>query len=79
MNFFLKFEFFCENHPPTRHINYKRRGFTPCNKSIMANMLFSTNLERFLRRIKSRLRVKSEIYRALIVPHWSKMAIFKPP
>ena len=52
---FLKFEIFYENHPPTRHIKYKRIGFAPCNKSIMANKLLPTNLERFLRRIKSPL------------------------
>ena len=54
-NFFLKFEIFYENHPPTRHMKYKRRDFVPCNKSIIANKLPSTNLERFLRRIKSPL------------------------
>ena len=32
--FFLKFEIFTENHPPTRHIKYKKRDFVPCNKSI---------------------------------------------
>ena len=53
--FFLKFEIFYFNHPPTRHIKYKRLDFVPCNKSIMANKLRSINLERFLRRIKSRL------------------------
>ena len=36
---FLKFENFCENHPPTRHIKYKKIDFTTCNKSIMANKL----------------------------------------
>ena len=51
----LKFEIFYENHPPTRHIKYKRIGFVPCNKSIMANKLRSTNLQRFLRLIKSPL------------------------
>ena len=51
----LKFETFYENHPPTRHIKYKRLIFAPCNKSIMANKLLSTNLERFLRGINSKL------------------------
>ena len=51
--FFLNFEIFYENHPPTRHIKYKKVDFAPCNKSIMANKLRSTNLERFIRRIKS--------------------------
>ena len=50
--FFLKIEIFYESHPPTRHIKYKNIDFAPCNKSIMANKLLSTNLERFLRRIK---------------------------
>ena len=53
--FCIKFEVFYENHHPTRHIKYKRIDFVPCNKSIMANKLPSTNLERFLRRIKSPL------------------------
>ena len=53
--FFLKFEIFFENHPPTRHIKYKKIDFVPCNKSIMANKLRSTNWERFIRRIKSPL------------------------
>ena len=53
--FFLKFEIFYENHPPTRHIQYKRIDFAPSNKSIMANKLHSTNLERFIIRIKSPL------------------------
>ena len=60
--FFPKFEIFKENHPPTRHIKYKKIDFVPCNKSIMANKLRSTNLERFIRRIKSRLRVNSANY-----------------
>ena len=51
----LKFEIFYENHPPTRHIKYKRIDFAPCNKSTMANKALSTNLERFLRRINSPL------------------------
>ena len=59
MKFFLKFEIFYENHPPTRHFKYKKRDFVPRNKSIMANKLLSTNLERFIRRIKLRLRVNS--------------------
>ena len=53
--FFFKFEIFYENHPPTRHLKYKKIDFVPCNKSIMANKLRSTNLERFIRRIKSPL------------------------
>ena len=52
---FPKFEIFCENHPPTRYIKYKKIDFVTCNKSIMANKLRSTNLERFIRRIKSTL------------------------
>ena len=38
----LKFDLFNENHPPTRHIKYKRIDFAPCNKSIMAKKLLST-------------------------------------
>ena len=53
--FFLKCEIFYENHPPTRHIKYKRIDFAPCNKPIMANKLLLLNLERFLRRINSPL------------------------
>ena len=46
-------------HPPTRHIKYKVIDFAPINKSIKAYKLPWTNLERFLRRIKYRLRVYS--------------------
>ena len=53
--FFLKFETFYENHPPTRHHKYKRIDFAACNKSTMANKLLSTNLDRFRRRINSPL------------------------
>ena len=50
-----KIAIFYENHPPTRHIEYKRIDFAPCNKPILANKLLLTNLERFLRRIDSPL------------------------
>ena len=62
--FFPKFKIFYENHPPTRHIKYKKIDFVPCNKSIMANKLRSTNLERFIRRdgLNFRLRVDSANY-----------------
>ena len=80
--FFLKFEILYENHPPTNHIKYQRIDFAPCNKSIMANKLLSTNLDWFLRRIKSPLtRLKRELYRALlsqIGQNGQKMAMFKP-
>ena len=52
----LKFEiFFMKSSPHTPYIEYKRIDFAHCNKSIAANKLLSTNLERFLRRIKSPL------------------------
>ena len=47
-----KLEIFFENHSHTRHIKNKKIDFAPSNISIMANKLFSTNLERFIRRIK---------------------------
>ena len=50
-----KNEFFCKNHHPTSHIEYKRIDVVPCSKSIMTNKLISTNLERVLVRIKSPL------------------------
>ena len=62
---FLNFEIFYENHPPTRHIKNKKIVFVPCNTSIMANKLRSTDLERFIRRINLRLRVNSANYIAL--------------
>ena len=56
MNFFFQnLKFFNENHPPTRHIKYKKIDFVPFNKSIIAKKLRSTKLERFIRRIKSPL------------------------
>ena len=33
----LKFEIFYENHPPRRHIKYKRIDFATCIISLMAN------------------------------------------
>ena len=50
-----KIEIFCENRLPTRHIKYKVINLASSNKSIMAIKLLSTNLKRFLRRIKSTL------------------------
>ena len=50
----LKFEMFMKTSP-TCHINYKRKDFAHCKKPIMANKLLSTNLERFLSRIKPQL------------------------
>ena len=54
-NLLKKFEIFRKNHPLTRHIKYKVIIFASSNTSIMANKLPSTNLEQFLRRIKSPL------------------------
>ena len=61
--FFLKIEIFNEKYSPTRHIKYKKIDFVPCNKSIMAHKLRSTNLERFIRRIKSRVNSANYIAR----------------
>ena len=55
INFFFNLRFFCEKHYPTRHNKFKVINFAPINKSIMANILRSTNLVRILRRIKSPL------------------------
>ena len=45
----------------------------------MANKLPSTNLERFLRRVKCPLsRYQHEIYPALIVPKWPKWQYLNP-
>ena len=61
--FFLNLKFLMKIIPPTRHIKYKKRDFVPCNKSIMANKLRSTNWERFYRTgLNLRLRVNSENY-----------------
>ena len=55
--FFLTFEnVSMKIIPPTRHIKYKRIDVAPCNEQIKANKLLSTNLERFLRRIRSLLK-----------------------
>ena len=58
----LKFEIFYENLPPTRHTKYKRIDFAHCNKSIMAN---------------NRAQLW-QLYRALIVPNWSKWQSLNP-
>ena len=77
--FFPKFEIFYENHPPTRHIKYKRIHFALCNKSIMANKLRSTNVEQFIRRTKSPLyALIARIISRVNCPKLVKMAIFKP-
>ena len=39
INFFFKFAVYCENHPPTRHIQYKMINFAHSNKTIMAKNL----------------------------------------
>ena len=46
--------FFNDSSPHTPY-KYKWKDFAPRNNSIMANKLLSTNLERFIRRIKSPL------------------------
>ena len=53
--FYLFKIFFCENHPAARHIKYKVISFDRIIISIMANNLASTNLEGFIRRIRSPL------------------------
>ena len=73
--FLLKFEFFFENCPPTRHIKYKRIDFAPCNKPTMANKLLLTNLEQFLSAYALMARNISRVN----CPKLTKMAIFKPP
>ena len=56
--FFLKFEFFNENQPPTHHIKNKKIDFVPCNKSIMANKLRSTNLRNDVKKFRQKCLVK---------------------
>ena len=61
----FKFEIFCGNNHPTRHINYELIDITPGNKSLVAIKLPSTNFEGFLKRtkrIKYWLRVNSAKY-----------------
>ena len=58
----FKFEIFQWNYPPTRHIKFERLDFAHCNRSIMANKLLSTNLERFQDGLNLRLRVNSAKY-----------------
>ena len=35
---YKKFEIFCKNHPPTRHIKYKVIEFASSNKSFASNI-----------------------------------------
>ena len=51
----LNFELFLMSSSPHTPYKYKRKNFAPFNKTIMANKLRSTNLEWFIRRIKSPL------------------------
>ena len=53
--FLTRIENFCESHHPTRHLKQKVTDFAAIYKSITANKLPLTNLEQFLRRIKSPL------------------------
>ena len=62
MFFFLKFENFYENHPPTRHIKYKKRDFVPCNKLIMAISLIQPIWNDLQDGLNLRLRVNSANY-----------------
>ena len=65
--FFFNLRFFSfVKTSPTRRIKYKLIDFAPINKSIMTFNLPQTNLEQFLRRIKSRLRVNSAKCLALL-------------
>ena len=61
------------------HLKYKKIDLAPCNKSIMANDLLSTNLERFYDGLTLRLHVNSAKLSRVICPKLAKMAIFKPP
>ena len=54
-----------------RHIKFKVINFAPSNKSIMANKLTSTNLERFLRHTFVSWP-KFPVNFALIFPIWPK-------
>ena len=55
MYVYLNIETLCQNHPPTRHVEYKMIDLAPINISIMANKLPSRNLVRVLIQIKSPL------------------------
>ena len=64
---------------PTPHIKHKVIDFVLNNKSIMANKLPSTILERLLRRIEyPPTRLARNILR-VNCPKLAKMTIFKPP
>ena len=63
---------------PTRPIKYKRMNLAPCNKSIMATQLLSTNLELSLSGINSRLRVNSAKNIARLFPNWRKWQLLNP-
>ena len=79
--FFLKFEIFYGNHPPTRHIKYKKIDLAPFNKSIMANKLLSTIPiwnDFKTDKISAYALIARNISR-LNCPKLAKMAIFKPP
>ena len=62
IDFVFNLRFLCKIHPPTRHIKYKLIDSAPSNKSVMANKLPITNLERLLRRFFFRLRFNSAKY-----------------
>ena len=51
----LNFEVFFIKSSPHTPLKVEKINFAHCNKSIMANKLLSTNLDQFLRRIKTPL------------------------
>ena len=76
----FKCEIFAKKNPPTRHIKYKVKKFANSKKSIMANKLSSTSLERRLRRIKSQLtRLIVQNISRVYYNELAKKVIFKPP
>ena len=52
---FFKFDFCCENYPPTRHRKSKMIDFAPSKKSVISKKFHVTYLEQFPRLIKSPL------------------------
>ena len=78
-SFFLKFENFHDNQPPTRHIKHKRLDFAPCNKSIMAKNFFQKIWNDFKTDYFSAHALIARNILRVNCPKLAKMAILKPP
>ena len=78
-NVFFYCEICCKKIIPHTPFKVRSDKFAPCNTSIMANKLPSTNLEQFLRHIKSLLTYISGKYIARYLSQIGQNFIIQTP